>query len=341
MSNPSPPSGNQQKYFHPRNMFLGAGILLLMMLCLVPVWNALALMSHFNYTFWVGAWLPEWMLSLYFGILILYIIIVVVLFHKARPQSQTEQTMMMIANIFVSLLGLTLMLVSMPLSRQAVDVYSNLMYRCGHGLQSHRLYEYSQVLHNIRSAPGCAMKYTVEECPGFEEVWPYTTFLKEMEGTFHCSGFCYHPSVGASFVETKLETTLHTEGRHLGNKAQHHNRMTPQSLGPLRGSGSLGALVVASSDAVTGTIHAAGQQPATIDSAALATPKYPPTLFSDANYEISCEGMAARNMKNFAGELGSQTFYQGVYLLVISVATGFMKLISFCTRRSDKAGRVY
>jgi len=300
----------------------------LMMLCLVPVWNALALMSHFNYTFWVGAWLPEWMLSLYFGILILYIIIVVVLFHKARPQSQTEQTMMMVANIFVSLLGVFLMLVSMPLSRQAVDTYSNLMYRCDHSMQTQRLYEYSQVLHNIRSTPGCAVKYTIEECAGYEAVPPYTTFLKDMENTFHCSGFCYRPSVGAALLETKLETTAHSEGRHLGSKAQHQDHMAPQSL------------AVTSSGVVAGTIHAAGQQPVAVGSAALVTTRYPPTLFSDANYETSCEGMAARDMKNFAGELGSQTFYQGIYLLIISIVTGFVKLMG--GRGSDlKAGRGY
>merc|ERR1719433_976771 len=92
----------QQKYVYPRNMFLGTGILLLIMICLVPAWNALALMSHFNYGFWVGLWLPTWMLSLCLGILILYTIIVVIIFSKAKAQPQTEQTMMLIANIFVS-----------------------------------------------------------------------------------------------------------------------------------------------------------------------------------------------------------------------------------------------
>jgi len=334
----------QQKYVYPRNMFLGTGILLLMMICLVPAWNAFALMSHFNYGFWVGLWLPTWMLVLCLGILILYAIIVVVVFHKAKPQPQTEQTMMVVANIFVSLLGMVLMLMSMPLSRQAVDTYSNLMYRCGHGIQTQRLYEYSQVLHNIRSTPGCAMKYTVEECPGYEEVPPYTTFLKEMEGTFRCSGFCHHPSGGATLLETKqVQTTLHAEGQHLRNRAHHQDHITPQSLGPPRGSGSAGALLMASSGAVTGTFHALGQQPAAIDSAVLATSKYPPTLFSDANYQVSCEGMAARDIKNFAGDLGSQTFYQGIYLLLISIATGFAKLMGLCTSRGSdlKVGRGY
>merc|ERR1719487_3098733 len=60
---------------------------------------------------------------------------------------------------------------------------------------------------------------------------------------------------------------------------------------------------------------------------------YPPTLFSDANYKASCEGMAARDMRNFAGDIGFQTFYQGIYLVLIAIATGFLKLIGFCVRK--------
>merc|ERR1719487_1149447 len=62
------------------------------------------------------------------------------------------------------------------------------------------------------------------------------------------------------------------------------------------------------------------------------TSKYPPTLFSDANHLATCEGMAARDMKNFAGDVGFQTFYQGIYLVLISIATGFLKIMGFCAR---------
>merc|ERR1719313_391286 len=60
---------------------------------------------------------------------------------------------------------------------------------------------------------------------------------------------------------------------------------------------------------------------------------YPPTLFSDANYQASCEGMAARDMRNFAGDMGLQTFYQGIYMIAIAICTGFLKLLGFCVRK--------
>merc|ERR1719401_2489736 len=85
------------------------------------------------------------------------------------------------------------MLLSLPLSQQAIDTYNHLMHQCDFSEHTHRLYEYSQVLHNMRRLPGCADKYTVEECEGYEDGPPYTSFLKAMEADFRCSGFCYKP----------------------------------------------------------------------------------------------------------------------------------------------------
>merc|ERR550532_1717079 len=151
------------------------------MLCVVPVWNAVALMEDMNYVFWVGTKVPTTMVVLCVGIVVLYIVTIFIFFSTARPQVQTEQTIMMIANIFITLLGLVLMLLSLPLSRQSIDTYNNLMHRCDYSAQTHRMYEYSQVLHNIRQTPVCASKFSVEECPGYEDAAPYTSFLKTME----------------------------------------------------------------------------------------------------------------------------------------------------------------
>merc|ERR1719335_192902 len=86
------------------------------------------------------------------------------------------------------------MLISLPLGRQSVEMYNTLLYRCDYGDQTHKLYEYSQVLYNIRRMPGCANKHSVEDCDGYEPAPPYTTFLKDLENSFRCSGFCYQPN---------------------------------------------------------------------------------------------------------------------------------------------------
>jgi hypothetical protein len=261
-------------------------------------------------------------------IIVLYTITVTVFFTAAKQQVQTEQTIMMIANIFITLLGLVLMLISLPLSRQSMATYNNLMYRCDYSEQTHRLYEYSQVLHNIRRTPACAEKYTVEECPGYEDAPPYTTFLKEMESTFRCSGFCYQPSSKAALIESKSEPEA---DRYLANKGHRQDHITPLTLGPAAPGGQVVSLAAK---------QAVGQLPAsTVGRITEATLTYPPTLFSDANYQASCEGMAARDMKNFSGDVGFQTFYQGIYLVLIAIATGFLKLVGFCVRRDTEYKR--
>jgi len=332
--------GQQKKLFNQKNVFIGTGIVLLMMLCIVPIWNALALMVDFNYIFWVGSDVPTGLVSMCLAIILLYILTVMVFFNTTKPNVQTEQTIMMIANIFITLLGLTLMLISLPLSRQAVNTYNNLMYRCDYIEQTHKLYEYSQVLHNIRSTPACAEKYTVEECPGYENAPPYTTFLKQMEGNFRCSGFCYRPPAGAALIESKLEPE---KNRYLGDKMQRQDHITPLTLGPSASDGKALSLASANSGALLQHVHSAGQlPPAAVGQVTEATLTYPPTLFSDANYQASCDGMAARDMKNFSGDVGFQTFYQGIYLVLIAIATGFLKLVGFCVRRdADYKSRVY
>merc|ERR1719478_977072 len=163
------------------------------MLCVVPIWNAASLLHDDNYVFWSGRAVPLWLISLCVVIILLYVITILSFFTYSRPSVRTEQTIMMIANIFITLLGLVLMLISLPLSRQSIETYNNLMHRCDYSEQTHRMYEYSQVLHNIRRDPECAKKFSVEECVGYQDAPPYTSFLKAMETDFRCSGFCYKP----------------------------------------------------------------------------------------------------------------------------------------------------
>merc|ERR1719387_2970734 len=169
------------------------------MLCVVPIWNAASLLHDDNYVFWSGRAVPIWLITLCVVIIVLYVITILAFFTYSRPSVRTEQTIMMIANIFITLLGLILMLISLPLSRQSIETYNNLMHRCDYSEQTHRMYEYSQVLHNIRRRPDCASKFSVEECDGYEPAPPYTTFLKAMESDFRCSGFCFkaNPLAGA------------------------------------------------------------------------------------------------------------------------------------------------
>jgi len=331
-------------------IFTTTGIILLALLCVVPVWNAVALMSDSNFVFWVGRNLPVWMIVFCFFLVVLYIITILTFFTYARLEVQNEQTIMMIANVFITLLGLVLMLVSLPLSRSSVETYHNLMHRCDYSEQTHRMYEYSQVLQNIRSTPECMAMYSVEECVGYADAPPYTTFLKAMETDFRCSGFCYRPPANVALLaaaddvaaEPAAQAPAAEAPEAEAAEAEAPDADAPENIPLLQQGGvrrhthdkvtplALISAIASKVGGVSNEVVADGQaQPVPVAS------RYPPTLFSDANYQASCEGMAARDMKNFAGDVGYQTFYQGIYLVVVAVTMGFLKLVGFCVRRSD------
>lgn len=211
--------------------------------------------------------------------------------NRSAKAMRTENLIMIIFQIFVTVYGLFCIAASQPLTHQAEITFVNLMYQCETSPYTHRLYEYSQVLHNIRATPACAKMYSVEECAGYEEAAPYTPFLKGMENSFRCAGFCMNmPQAQVSAPKKASKAGL------------------KQSL--------------LSTDRAN---SAADTMP---------VPTYPPTLFSNMNYQASCEGMAARDMKMYAGEIGREMFYQGIYLVSTAAIVGAMTLGSFCIEKS-------
>jgi len=281
------------KLVTPKSIFTSAGCFLLTLLAIVPLWNATTLLQNSNYVFWADRSIPYWIIVVCVGIVLLYAASIQLFFRNPHDQKQIEQTIMIVASIFITLFGFFLMVASIPLTQQAELTYTNLVHRCGSSEQTHRLYEYSQVLQNIRATPACAVKYSVEECAGYQESAPYTNFLRGMENNFRCAGFCYTaPAVG--FKQATL----------LSSKQS----VRQQSL---------------ATDA------------AQTEKRSLPSPNmYPPTLFSDLNFKSSCDGMAARDMKNFAGDIGNQTFFQGIYLIFVAIVCGFLKILSFCMRKA-------
>jgi hypothetical protein len=57
---------------------------------------------------------------------------------------------------------------------------------------------------------------------------------------------------------------------------------------------------------------------------------YPPTLFSQRNYQAACESMAARDVMNVAGAFSYQIFHIGCYLVGISILFGLLKSCGYC-----------
>jgi len=313
--------------FSPDHVFTWTSILLLVTLMVIPVWNACALLTDENYVYWAGRSVPALMISSCIGILTVYVVTMLLFFKWARPSVRSsEQTVMMVVNMFITLLGLTLMLLSLPLSRQAADTYIALTHRCDYDDLTHRTFEYWTVLNNIRSQPECATKASVEECAGFEVAAPYTTFLKTMETNFRCSGFCWKPPPVLADTSGSAATTA----------APAANSATTAAPAAAATTAAPAASLVHIRPHKHAHRHhrmLSFLQEGVVD--APASP-FPPSLFSHTVAQASCEGMAGRDMRNFAGDIGYQTFYQGIYLVVIAIVTGFLKLIGACLAR-DKA----
>merc|ERR1719482_1599797 len=53
-------------------IFMCAGSVFLLMLSIVPIWNACALLQDFNYVFWQGRYIPDWIIFACLVIVFLY-----------------------------------------------------------------------------------------------------------------------------------------------------------------------------------------------------------------------------------------------------------------------------
>lgn len=67
---------------------------------------------------------------------------------------------------------------------------------------------------------------------------------------------------------------------------------------------------------------------------------YVPSLFTDAEYRASCDGMAARDLKYSALDIANVLYWEGVVLLFSVILSGFLRICGLCvgeqTRRPAK-----
>jgi len=60
---------------------------------------------------------------------------------------------------------------------------------------------------------------------------------------------------------------------------------------------------------------------------------YPPNLFSPRNNQASCNGMAARSLSSFLGDVADELSMQGMFLVLVAAATSLLTLVDGCTRK--------
>mmetsp|Transcript_8728 Transcript_8728/g.24621 ORF Transcript_8728/g.24621 Transcript_8728/m.24621 type:complete len:402 (+) Transcript_8728:75-1280(+) len=268
-----------------KNMFLAMGMILLAMLCFLPIWDSIDMLRNINYAFWGQRGLPVTVIIVSCLIVVFFFFTTEAFFGRWKNELHTTQSLVVMASLFVTLLGLVLVLVSLPLSQKAIETHNDIVYQCGNTQATRRVKDFYTTLLHLRQTPACKNKYTIEECAGYSEEKPYTAYLKAMENNFRCSGFCYNPP-GSSASTLQVNAT---------DAAGSNATMEAVRFGLTATASSL---------------------------AGGAVSRYPPTLFSNANFEASCDGAAARNLMNFARDTGYQMWYMGIVLIALSICMG-------------------
>mmetsp|Transcript_215 Transcript_215/g.571 ORF Transcript_215/g.571 Transcript_215/m.571 type:complete len:357 (+) Transcript_215:89-1159(+) len=291
-----------------RNFMLILGSLMVMVLVLGPARDAFRLLQDDVFLYFLGPQLPCAIVGICAATLVLYVLLVLLLFGCASPQAVSQHMLLLLVAMVITALGLALLLVSIPLSRQADAAYDEIFFHCATGEQTAGLHLHYTDLEQLRSTPPCMTRASVEECDGFNVSQPYTGFLRTMETKFRCSGFCSPLSAVNATADT--ESRLMEQGRlppsvsliQIGS--QEGLQQFPTRV--LKHSSRLRQQVsMLATDATSSFPFLGGQY---ISS--------PLTLFSQATHQASCDGFAARQLRFGAAGVAHSLYMQGLSLLI-------------------------
>lgn len=261
-------------HVRPQSMLLALGLSIMFLLLVIPTWNCVGMLDDPVFMFIAGSKIPEWMLACCALLFVAFSLLLVIFLSHSQPEVRTEQAMLMIGALFLSALGIMLILFGGPLQGEAGAARNDFNFNCRQGAKTSQLYIAALQLESLRAMPHCASQSTIEDCHGFEGYpkMKEALVLKAMESRYRCSGVC-------------------------------------------QGKNKKGEQI------------------------------YPPTLFSQASYKVSCDGMAARHIKNFNEELALQASVTGCMLVAGGILISFGQLFGFCAKadRSEetRSGKTY
>jgi len=203
-----------------KNTFVQMGLVLLAMLCFLPVWDSIDMLRNLNYAFWGPPGLPMTVIAVSGLILVFFFCTAEAFFNRWRNELHTAQSLVVISSLFVMLLGVVLVLVSLPLTHRTLALHNAIAYECGVSEHSRPVAVHYADLLRIRLLPECATEASVESCHGFREEPPITGYLKDMESEFRCSGFCYRAPRTNTTSERENATSKHNQDFISGGRIQ-------------------------------------------------------------------------------------------------------------------------
>lgn len=299
-----------RKLKSPGFVCIALGATIISLLLMQPVWNSILMLHNPVFVHFVGKDPPSAIITACVCLVVLYMLSVFFFYRYSRKASQNEQNVLLIANVFATMLGALVLIISMPVRRSGMAVESEILEKCQHGTQTHDLFLTYNRLLALRRTPECASVKSVEQCAGFQTS-EKTELLKAMEFKYKCSGWCSPPKLQQVLPGAQSVSFLQLDGQHETQQELPTNAASRAwAFKDLRLRLSQLPGGVAMNEAYA----------------------YPPTLFSNLNFEATCNGMAARDAHYFLTDTADELYYEGLYLMIISIGIGFLKLLGFCMK---------
>lgn len=283
-----------------RKVLLCAGLTVLCLLISLPVSDAVSLMADFNYTFWSGQGLPMTVILALCTVLLVYFAVAGSLPIAQDTENYSMHNLATMISTFCTLLGAILVLTSLFLYYREEYVINSLTYNCKGSTATRDVRRYYLGLLSLRTSPTCSQKWSVEECEGFADAAPvaYSTYFRNLEMKFHCSGFCEMQGNSSMPSLSQLPSGQATSS-FLSKESSEFHQLDSNKL--------------------TQKIHRASA--------------LPPALFSRGAYKTSCDGAAARNLSFLAIGISKVWWWMSIVLIGLSALVGLGEWVCLQRRK--------
>jgi len=164
----------------------------LLMLMVVPVWNAMLLLRSEVYGYFIGAGPPACLVALCLLLLLSWAVVA----RGVSVQADAARVLGFTGSGLLTVLGLGCMICGQACLSRAAAAANDVLTDCLWSETSAPLVKESQLLHVLRMIPACASEPTVRSCSGYIES-SEARVLAAIESDLRCSMFCHSATEAA------------------------------------------------------------------------------------------------------------------------------------------------
>lgn len=289
-----------------KSWFTFGGTFILLALITFPIYDCYRLMQNFNYNYWVGDFVPWSCIALCIVVFLLFPALCYCVLSGEKLDRVNKHDLAMTSATMATTLGLVLLFVSWLGSDWLFSAQLSLSSTCQTSMLTRPARLWYESAQALRKSPGCAGLRTIEDCAGFSELARMQDeylYFKAMEDKFMCTGFCEPDPVETSSL-------LAVKNSSSPGMASSQKRKRPTSQASFLGlhAQEANAKKLTSKNAMVHQIN----------------PSFPPTLFTDLNFnKVTCQGAAARGLLFTGMAVTDNLWWQGVVLIGSSILIGF------------------